>query len=121
MSANPPDLCWIDGAIVDAHEARISILDHGLLYGDGVFEGIRVRHGRVFRLGDHLARLATGARAIGLELPCPLGAIREIVLATVRARGTPEAYVRLLVTRGEGPLGVDPTPCGPARLAGGSA
>jgi branched-chain amino acid aminotransferase len=117
MSASPPDLCWIDGAIVAADEARFSIRDHGLLYGDGVFEGIRVRHGRVFRLGDHLARLAAGAKAIALELPRPLGEIREIVLATVRAHATPEAYVRLLVTRGEGPLGVDPTGCGPARLA----
>jgi len=117
MSVDRPALCWIDGAIVDAREARFSIRDHGLLYGDGLFEGIRVRHGRVFRLGDHLARFAVGARAIALELPLPLPEIREIVLATVRAHGTPEAYVRLLVTRGEGPLGVDPTPCGPARLA----
>jgi len=117
MSASPPDLCWIDGEIVDAREARIGVRDHGLLYGDGVFEGIRVRHGRVFRLGDHLARLATGARALALELPRPLAEIREIVLATVRAHGTRDAYVRLLVTRGEGPLGVDPLPCGPARLA----
>src|SRR5262249_57927074 len=88
MGADPPDLCWIDGAIVDAREARFSIRDHGLLYGDGVFEGIRVRHGRLFRLGDHLARLATGARALALELPRPLAEIREIVLATVRAHGT---------------------------------
>jgi branched-chain amino acid aminotransferase len=117
VSADRPALCWIDGEIVDAREARFPIRDHGLLYGDGLFEGIRVRHGRVFRLGDHLARLAAGARSIALELPRPPAEIREIVLATVRAHGTPEAYVRLLVTRGEGPLGVDPLACGPARLA----
>jgi branched-chain amino acid aminotransferase len=114
--AKPGGVCWIDGAIVDAREARIPVRDHGLLYGDGIFEGIRVRGGRVFRLDDHLARFAAGARALALELPRPHAEVREIVLATVRAHGTPEAYVRLLATRGEGPLGVDPLPCGPARL-----
>jgi branched-chain amino acid aminotransferase len=109
-------LCWLDGAIVPAREARIPVRDHGLLYGDGVFEGIRVRRGRVFRIDDHLARLAASAKAIALALPHPLSEVREIVLATARAHGTPEAYVRLLATRGEGPLGVDPIPCGPARL-----
>jgi len=109
-------LCWIDGAIVPAAAAKVGVRDHGLLYGDGLFEGIRVRAGRVFRLGDHLARLAAGARALALELPFPLERIRAIVLETVRAHGTREAYVRLLVTRGEGPLGVDPLPCGPARV-----
>ena len=109
-------LCWLDGRIVDAREARIPVRDHGLLYGDGVFEGIRVRGGRVFRLDDHLARFATGAKAIALELPHPVAELRRIVLETVRAHGTPEAYVRLLATRGEGPLGVDPLPCGPSRI-----
>jgi branched-chain amino acid aminotransferase len=109
-------VCWIDGEIVAAREARVPVRDHGLLYGDGIFEGIRVRGGRVFRLDDHLARFAAGAKAIALALPRPLAEVREIVLATVRAHGTAEAYVRLLATRGEGPLGVDPSPCGPARV-----
>ena len=113
---NPPALVWIDGAIVPVEEARVPVTDHGLLYGDGVFEGIRVFAGRVFRLDDHLARFAAGARAIGLELPGGVTRVREIVLETVRARGGAEAYIRLIATRGEGALGVDPTTCGTPRL-----
>ena len=109
-------LCWLEGRVVDAREARIPVRDHGLLYGDGLFEGIRVRAGRVFRLDDHLARFAAGAKALALELPFPLAEVRRIVLETVRAHAAPEAYVRLLATRGEGPLGVDPRPCGPTRV-----
>ena len=114
--AHPRGICWLDGAIIDAREARIPVRDHGLLYGDGIFEGIRVRGGRVFRLDDHLARFAAGAKALALELPLELAEVRRIVIDTVRAHATPEAYVRLIATRGEGPLGVDPTPCGPARI-----
>jgi len=107
---------WIDGGIVEEGEARVPVTDHGLLYGDGVFEGIRVYGGRVFRLDDHLARLEAGARALGLVLPFELARIREIVLETVRAHAESEAYVRLVVTRGEGALGVDPTTCAAPRL-----
>jgi branched-chain amino acid aminotransferase len=107
---------WIDGAIVPAAEARVPVLDHGLLYGDGVFEGLRAYGRAVFRLDDHLVRLATSAKAIGLVLPYDLPAIRAIVLDTVRALGRDEAYVRLVVTRGEGALGVDPTTCPVPRL-----
>ena len=102
---------WIDGRVVDGGEARIPVTDHGLLYGDGIFEGMRVFSSRVFRLDAHMARLATGARAISLELPGGTQAMREIVLETARAYGAPDAYVRLIVTRGEGALGVDPTTC----------
>jgi branched-chain amino acid aminotransferase len=101
----------IDGKIVNDEDAKISVLDHGLLYGDGLFEGIRVRAGRIFRLDQHLARLQIGARTIGLELPFNPSEQARIVTDTVRAFGQKEAYVRLLVTRGEGPLGVDPTTC----------
>jgi branched-chain amino acid aminotransferase len=107
---------WIDGRVVPAAEARIGVTDHGLLYGDGLFEGIRVYGGRVFRLDDHLARLAAGARALALELPGGLSGVRQVVLDTVRAHGAPEVYVRLVVTRGEGALGVDPTSCPRPRL-----
>jgi branched-chain amino acid aminotransferase len=107
---------WIDGAIVPVEEARVSVLDHGLLYGDGVFEGIRAYGRAVFRLDDHLARLATSAKAIGLRLPHPIETIRGIVLDTLRAFGRDDAYVRLVVTRGEGALGVDPTTCPAPRL-----
>jgi branched-chain amino acid aminotransferase len=107
---------WIDGEIVEGHEARISVLDHGLLYGDGIFEGMRIVGGRVFRLGDHVRRFTVGARAIGLELPHPPDRIQGIVLSTARAFGQPDAYVRLVATRGVGALGVDPTTCEAPRL-----
>jgi branched-chain amino acid aminotransferase len=107
---------WIEGEVVDGSEARISVLDHGLLYGDGVFEGIRVYGRRVFRLEDHLQRFATSAKALGLELPGGTAAVREIVLETARAFGADEAYVRLIATRGDGPLGIDPTQCLEPRL-----
>jgi branched-chain amino acid aminotransferase len=107
---------WMDGRITDAAEARVSVLDHGLLYGDGIFEGIRAYHRGVFRLDDHLARLVTSAKAIGLTLPLPVAEIRDVVLDTLRALGRDEAYVRLVVTRGEGALGVDPTTCPTPRL-----
>ncbi len=102
---------WIDGRIVDGAEARVPVTDHGFLYGDGVFEGIRVYSRRVFRLEQHLARLAVSARAVGLEIPGGLDAAREIILATARTFGADDAYVRFIVSRGEGALGVDPTTC----------
>jgi branched-chain amino acid aminotransferase len=107
---------WIEGRVVDGSEARVPVLDHGLLYGDGVFEGIRIYGRRVFRLEDHLRRFATGAKTIALELPGGIGAVREIVLETARAFGADEAYVRLIATRGDGPLGIDPTQCSEPRL-----
>ena len=107
---------WIDGRIVGAGEARVPILDHGFLYGDGVFEGIRAYGGRVFRLEDHLRRLGTGSRALALELPGGVDAMRRIVLETARAHGEPDAYLRLVVSRGEGELGVDPTTCPEPRV-----
>ncbi len=102
---------WIGGRVVDASEASIPVTDHGLLYGDGIFEGIRIYDRQVFRLDDHLARFAAGTRAIGLELPLDLDGVAKIVLETARAFGEDEAYLRLVVTRGEGGLGVDPTTC----------
>jgi branched-chain amino acid aminotransferase len=107
---------WLDGRVLDGGEARIPVTDHGFLYGDGIFEGMRVWSGRLFRFDDHLARLRAGSRAIGLEIPGGLGAVRDAVQETVRAHGEADAYVRLIVTRGEGPLGVDPTTCPQPRL-----
>jgi branched-chain amino acid aminotransferase len=109
-------LVWIDGAVVPAAEARIPVTDHGLLYGDGVFEGIRVYGAAVFRLDRHLARLRVGASAIGLTIPGGIEFVREVVLETVRAYGESEAYLRVVITRGEGDLGVDPTSCHNPRL-----
>jgi branched-chain amino acid aminotransferase len=107
---------WIDGNVVEESEARIPVTDHGLLYGDGIFEGIRVYGRRAFRLDLHLARLATSARVVGLAIPGGIEAMREIVLATARAFGSDESYVRLIVTRGEGALGVDPSSCPQPRV-----
>jgi branched-chain amino acid aminotransferase len=102
---------WIDGRITDEADARIPVTDHGLLYGDGVFEGMRIYDNRVFRLGDHLRRLEIGARALALDIPGGVDGLAKAILETARAYGKRDAYVRLLVTRGSGPLGVDPTTC----------
>lgn len=107
---------WIDGRIVNEGEAHVAVNDHGLLYGDGIFEGMRVIHGRVFRIERHLARLQFGAKALHLTLPHTIDEVRTIVEDTVRAFGEKEAYIRLVVTRGVGPLGVDPTTCPTATL-----
>lgn len=107
---------WIDGRVVEGAEARIPVTDHGLLYGDGLFEGIRIVGRRVFRLEDHLERMRTGAAAIGLELPGGVDALLKIVVETARAHGEDDAYVRLIVTRGDGELGVDPTSCHEPRV-----
>lgn len=101
----------IDGRIVDKSKACIPVLDHGLLYGDGVFEGIRVYNRRIFRLEDHLRRLNTSATAIHLKLPGGVRRIREQLLKTTRAFGRDNAYIRLLVTRGDGALGIDTASC----------
>jgi branched-chain amino acid aminotransferase len=106
---------WIDGRIVEGAEARVSVLDHGFLYGDGVFEGMRVYSRRWFRAEKHLDRLEIGARCLGLALPGGRDAIRALTLATARAHvqasGEGDAYIRLVVSRGVGELGVDPTNC----------
>jgi len=114
---------WIDGQVREPENARISVMDHGLLYGDGVFEGLRVYNGRVWRIDRHLERLQGSARALGLEIPGGLGRVRAVILETVAAFLEPEteatggqAYIRLLVTRGEGPLGIDPFSCKEPRL-----
>jgi branched-chain amino acid aminotransferase len=107
---------WIGGSIVDGHAARVHVTDHGLLYGDGVFEGMRVMGGEVFRLHEHLGRLMLGAKALMLTPPKGVDEIESVVRATVRAHGESEAYIRLLLTRGPGPLGVDPTSCPEATL-----
>jgi len=111
MSATDTTKVWIAGEVAEAADAKLSVLDHGLLYGDGVFEGIRVCDGRLFRLDAHLCRFAASARAIGLELPRRDAALAEIPVAAARAYGAREAYLRLVATRGTGPLGVDPTAC----------
>jgi branched-chain amino acid aminotransferase len=107
---------WMDGRVMDASEARIPVTDHGFLYGDGVFEGVRVRAGGVFRLDDHLARIMLSARAIGIEPPGGAPALRDVLLETARAFGRDDCYLRLIVSRGDGPLGVNPARCTTPRI-----
>jgi len=107
---------WIDGAVVDGSQARIPVTDHGFLYGDGIFEGIRLYSRRIFRFDDHLSRLAVGARCLALTIPGGIEAVRRIVIDTARAHGRDDAYLRLIVSRGEGSLGVDPTTCKDPRI-----
>ncbi len=102
---------FLDGALVDAAEAKISVFDHGLLYGDGVFEGIRLYGGNVFRLDQHLERLEYSAKAILLDLPWSRKELSEAVCQTCRANVLTDAYIRLVVTRGVGDLGLSPWLC----------
>jgi branched-chain amino acid aminotransferase len=102
---------YIDGKIYDKENAKVSVFDHGLLYGDGVFEGIRAYNGRVFKLEEHLVRLYHSARAIRLTIPLSLKEMEKAVLDTIRANDLRDAYIRLVVTRGTGDLGLDPRKC----------
>lgn len=102
---------YIDGAFFPEGEAKISVLDHGLLYGDGVFEGIRFYNGRVFKLAEHLDRLWDSARAICLTIPLTIEEMEAAALETIRRNGLRDGYIRLLVTRGKGNLGLSPDRC----------
>src|SRR5213595_1402364 len=106
-----PSKIYIDGKFYSEANAKVSVFDHGLLYGDGIFEGIRFYNGRVFRLEEHLARLWDSARSICLEIPMSMRAMTEAVLGTIRQNDLRDGYIRLLVTRGVGNLGLNPAQC----------
>ncbi|MEW5768116.1 MAG: branched-chain-amino-acid transaminase [bacterium] len=99
---------YLDGKLVPEEEAKISVFDHGLLYGDGVFEGIRSYNGRIFKLAEHLNRLYASARAIMLDIPLSKEDLTQAIITTVRANQIRDGYIRLVVTRGIGDLGLDP-------------
>ncbi len=99
---------WINGKLYEKQDAKISVYDHGLLYGDGVFEGLRSYDGKVFRLEEHLKRLWNSAKAILLEIPMSPEAIGRAIDETLQANGISNGYIRLVVTRGAGTLGLDP-------------
>jgi branched-chain amino acid aminotransferase len=99
---------YINGQLLAKEDAKISVYDHGLLYGDGVFEGLRSYGGRVFRLDEHIDRLYDSAKAIWLEIPIAKRAMADAVNQTLKANGLVDAYIRLVVTRGAGSLGLDP-------------
>jgi branched-chain amino acid aminotransferase len=102
---------WLDEKLVEEQDAKISVFDHGLLYGDGVFEGIRFYNGRVFRLEEHISRLYDSARAILLNMPWTQEQVCQFTVDTIKANGLSDGYVRLVVTRGTGGLGLNPYLC----------
>jgi branched-chain amino acid aminotransferase len=102
---------YLDGKFVDSDDAKISVFDHGLLYGDGVFEGIRLYGGNIFRLDEHLERLEYSAKAVMLDLPMTRAQLSEATCETCRQNGLTDAYIRLVVTRGVGDLGLAPWLC----------
>jgi branched-chain amino acid aminotransferase len=102
---------WLDGNLVEESEAKISVFDHGLLYGDGIFEGIRFYNGRVFRLEEHIRRLYDSAKAILLNMPWTQEEVCKFTCETVAANGLQDGYIRLVVTRGAGELGLNPYLC----------
>jgi branched-chain amino acid aminotransferase len=102
---------YIDGKFYDEKNAKISVFDHGLLYGDGVFEGIRAYNGRVFKLAEHIERLFYSAKAILLEIPMSAKELSEAIVQTCRRNHLRDGYIRLVVTRGTGTLGLNPNTC----------
>ncbi|MEA3163829.1 MAG: branched-chain amino acid aminotransferase [Verrucomicrobiota bacterium] len=102
---------YIDGNFYDQAEAKISVFDHGLLYGDGVFEGIRFYNDRVFRLDEHIDRLWSSAKSIALEVPMSKSELVAATLETIRQNDFHDGYIRLIVTRGAGSLGLSPDSC----------
>src|SRR5947207_15242947 len=102
---------YLDGKFCDEKDAKVSVFDHGLLYGDGIFEGIRAYHGRVFKLKEHIDRLCYSAKAILLNIPMSHEEMSRAVVATCRENQIRDGYIRLLVTRGVGGLGLNPNRC----------
>ncbi len=104
-------LVYVDGKLVPKAEATVSVFDHGFLYGDGVFEGIRVYNGNVFRLDEHIDRLYESAKTIALDIPLTPEEMTRATLDTVSANALKDVYIRLVVSRGKGDLGIDPDKC----------
>ncbi|HNX40586.1 MAG TPA: aminotransferase class IV, partial [Methanothrix sp.] len=104
-------LIYLNGKFVPAEQATVSVFDHGFLYGDGVFEGIRAYEGRVFRLEDHVKRLFDSAQAIMLKIPLSQEEMAEAIKETLRKNNLTDAYIRPIVSRGYGDLGLDPNKC----------
>src|SRR5260370_5178636 len=106
-----PPIIWMEGTYYDRASAKVSVFDHGLLDGDGVFEGMRVYNRRVFRLAQHVDRLYASAKGVWLEIPLAKAAVHRLVEEAVVKSGLDEAYIRLVVTRGVGDLALDPRKC----------
>src|SRR6185503_11231456 len=106
----------MNGKLVDKEQATVSVFDHGLLYGDGVFEGIRSYDGLVFKLSEHIDRLFESAHTLTLQIPLGKKELEKAVIETLQANHLKDAYIRLVVTRGPGDLGLDPRKCAKATL-----
>lgn len=104
-------IIYLDGRFVPEEEAKVSVFDHGLLYGDGVFEGIRAYNGKVFRLDEHVDRLYDSAKTINLAIPHTKEEFSGLIIETLRKNNLRDAYIRPVVTRGKGDLGLDPRKC----------
>lgn len=104
-------IIYLDGEYVKENEAKISVFDHGVLYGDGVFEGIRAYNGRIFKSKEHMERIFAAAKAIMLEIPLTKEELEEVVFETCRRNQIKDGYIRLVVTRGKGDLGLSPLSC----------
>ena len=102
---------YINGQILPQEDAKISVFDHGLLYGDGVFEGIRAYNGKIFTLEEHLDRLYDSAAVIALKIPITKAEMASAIKKTMEANNQTDSYIRLVVTRGVGKLGLDPNKC----------
>ncbi len=109
-------LIYLDGKLVKEEDAKVSVFDHGLLYGDGIFEGIRGYNGRIFKMDEHLVRLFNSAKVIMLEVPLNFYDLKKAIIQTVRANELKDCYIRVVVTRGVGDLGLDPRKCKVATL-----
>ncbi|SHI51302.1 branched-chain-amino-acid transaminase [Desulfosporosinus lacus] len=109
-------IIYLNGSFVSEEDAKISVFDHGFLYGDGIFEGIRAYHGRVFKLEEHLKRLYESAKSINLTIGINKKEMQEVILETLRQNGLKDAYIRLVVSRGKGDLGLDPRKCSKATI-----
>jgi len=107
---------YVNGRFVPKEEATISAYDHGFLYGDGVFEGIRAYHGRIFKLDEHVDRLFESAHTLGIQIPMSRPQMIEAIVETVRRSGLQDAYIRPVVSRGPGDLGIDPRKCSRATV-----
>jgi len=107
---------WIDDGLVDKQDAKVSVFDHGLLYGDGIFEGIRVYNGKIFECEAHMVRLFESSKVLLLEMPMDIDAMTDAMEQTVRANNIQDGYIRLVVTRGVGDLGLNPFLCKKAGL-----
>ena len=111
-----PQQIYINGEYFGRDDAKVSVFDHGLLYGDGVFEGLRIYSGNVFKLNEHLDRLYESARVILLDIPQSPAELAEATKETVTKNDLSDGYIRLIVTRGSGSLGLSPQGCGPAQV-----